>query len=91
MLSSLFEAALSGVKPLSQGPAPLNRLLRLVGGTALIILAYSGSFAGLYLALAALGGAVLFSAVYDRCPVYKAVSTRIRAMINKNPAPPALP
>ncbi len=51
----------------------MDRLLRLVGGTALIILAYAGSFAGFYLVLAALGGLILFSAVYDRCPIYKAI------------------
>jgi thioredoxin len=89
VLASLFDAALSGAKPVSRGPAPLDRLLRLLGGTALIIMAYTGSFAGLYLILAALGGLILFSAVYDRCPIYKALSTRIRNILNHNPAPPA--
>jgi thioredoxin 1 len=89
VLASLFEAALSGAKPLSRGLAPLDRLLRLLGGAALIILAYSGGFAGLYLVLAALGGLTLFSAVYDHCPIYKMIATRIRSMLNKSPAPPA--
>jgi thioredoxin 1 len=88
VLASLFEAALSGAKPVSQAPTSMDRLLRLVGGTALIILAYTGSFTGLYLVLAALGGLVLFSAVYDRCPIYKAISTRIHELLNKNPIPP---
>jgi thioredoxin 1 len=89
VLVSLFEAALSGAKPVSRGLAPLDRLLRLLGGTALIVLAYTGGFAGLYLVLAALGGLILFSAVYDRCPIYKMVSTRIRTMLNKTTVPPA--
>jgi thioredoxin len=90
VLASLFEAALSGAKPVSQGPASIDRLLRLVGGTALIILAYAGSFAGFYLVLAALGGLILFSAVYDRCPIYKALSARIKTMLNKKSAPPTV-
>jgi thioredoxin 1 len=89
VLASLFEAALSGAKPVSRGPAFLDRLLRLLGGSALIILAYTGGFSGLYLVLVVLGGLILFSAVYDRCPIYKAISTRIRSMLKKNQAPPA--
>jgi hypothetical protein len=61
-----------------------------VGGTALIMLAYAGSFAGIYLVLAALGGLILFSAVYDRCPIYKALSARIKTMLNKKSAPPTV-
>jgi thioredoxin 1 len=90
VLASLFEAALSGAKPVSQGPASKDRLLRLVAGTALIVLAYAGSFAGFYLVLAALGGLILFSAVYDRCPIYKALSARIKTMLNKKSAPPTV-
>jgi thioredoxin len=90
VLASLFEAALSGAKPVSQGPASIDRLLRLVAATALIVLAYTGSFAGFYLVLAALGGLILFSAVYDRCPIYKALSARIKTMLNKKSAPPTV-
>jgi thioredoxin len=87
VLATLFEAALSGTKPAKQGPAPMDRLLRLLGGFALIALAYTGNFAGLYMVLAALGGLAMFSAVYDRCPIYKAISTRIRTMLIKIDAP----
>jgi thioredoxin len=90
VLASLFEAAISGATPVSQGPASIDRLLRLVAGTALIVLAYTGSFAGFYLVLAALGGLILFSAVYDRCPIYKALSARIKTMLNKKSAPPTV-
>jgi thioredoxin len=91
VLASLFEAALSGTKPVSQGPTSLDRLLRLLGGAVLLILAYSASFTGFYLALAALGGLIMFSAVYDRCPIYRAISTRIRSLLNRDPAHPTLP
>jgi len=84
-LTPLFEAALSGVRPAKQAPTPVDRLARLIGGAALILLAYSGNFSGWYLALAAAGGLVLFSAIYDRCPIYNAVTTRIRTLLDKQP------
>jgi thioredoxin len=82
-LSTLFEAALSGNKPVNLGPTPLDRLIRLVAGTALFFLAYQGQFSGWYLILAGLGAAVAFSAVYDRCPIYRAVSARLKAWLRK--------
>jgi thioredoxin len=42
-------------------------------------------------ALSALGGLIMFSAVYDRCPIYRAISTRIRSLLNRDPAHPTLP
>ena len=86
MLSTLFEAALSGVKPVNFGPAPLDRLLRLVSGTAMLFLAFQGHFLGLYLFLAGLGGVIAFSAVYDRCPIYRAVSARLKDWLHKESA-----
>jgi thioredoxin len=83
VLSTLFEAALSGDKPVNFAPAPLDRLLRLVSGTAMLFLAFQGHFSGLYLFLAGLGVVIAFSAVYDRCPIYRAVSARIKAWLHK--------
>jgi thioredoxin len=65
VLSTLFEAALSGDKPVHFGPAPLDRLLRLVSGAAMLFLAFRAHFSGLYLFLAGLGVVIAFSAVYD--------------------------
>ena len=88
VLATLFEAAISGVKPASRGPAPLERLFRFLSGAILIALAYIGSLSGWYLILAGIGGLIMFSAVYDRCPIYRAISTRIQAILQKEPAPP---
>jgi thioredoxin 1 len=74
-LNSLFEAAISGEKPTNQGMGLIDRILRLATGGALLVLAYSGGFAGFYLVLAGLGGLVMFSAVHDRCPVWKAIKS----------------
>jgi len=79
----LFEAALSGERPASPGLSSLDRLVRLAAGTALVFLAYRGNFGGLYLALALLGGGIMFSAVYDRCPIWKALSTRIGELLQR--------
>jgi thioredoxin len=82
-LADLFEAALSGEKPAQGGPAPLDRFLRLLAGSAIFVLAIVNNFAGWYLLLAGVGGVVAFSAVYDRCPIYKAVSGRLKALLGK--------
>jgi len=86
VLSTLFEAALSGDKPVHFRPAPLDRLLRLAAGAALFVLALEGQFSGLYLFLAGLGVVIAFSAVYDRCPIYRAVSARLKDWLHKESA-----
>jgi len=80
-LGALFEAALSGVKPVRTGLAPMERLLRFTIGISMVGLAFTGGFSGLYLLLAGLGGAVMFSAVYDRCPIWQAVAPRLKALL----------
>ena len=82
-LAALFESALSGEKPIQVGPAPKDRFLRLLAGSALFVLAFVNNFAGWYLILAGIGAAIAFSAIYDRCPIYKAVSGRLKAMLGK--------
>ena len=76
MLTRFFDSALTGevTKPVS---APHDRVLRLLAGTAVALLGWS---AGPYLLLVLLGGLIAFSAVYDRCPIYQAVSQRIKGL-----------
>lgn len=82
-LAALFEAALSGEKPARLGPTLMERVLRLVSGSVVLYLAYQGNFAGGYLLLGLLGGVIAFTAVYDRCPIYKAVSEKMAAWFRK--------
>jgi len=84
-LAALFEAALSGVKPQRVGPSPLERGLRLAGGAALVWIAAQAGLTGLDWLLAGLGAALAFSAVYDRCPIYRAVTDRIKALRARTP------
>jgi thioredoxin len=84
ILSALFKSALSGAKPERIEPAPLDRLLRLGAGLALIGLAIIGRLIGWNLLLAGLGGIIMFSAVYDRCPIYRTVSSRLKELFQQD-------
>ncbi len=81
-IEGLFERALTGKPstPEISSPGKLDRILRLAAGMALVAM---GWFAGREWILFAAGGIVLFSAVYDRCPVYRAIMPRSREMIHK--------
>ena len=83
-LSDLFEAALSGEKPPSPGLTIVDRILRVAIGLALFLLAYTGDFRGIFILIALLGGAAIFSAVYDRCPVWQAIVPRVKALLGRS-------
>lgn len=76
-LQALFEAALSGNKPGRISPSPSQRTSRLVVGLVLIILAIVIGLSGITWLLAGLGALIMFSGVYDRCPIYRMLSTRL--------------
>ncbi len=78
VLAALFESALTGRRPERNVPSSVDRLLRLGSGLALIGLTCLGGATGMRLFLAGTGALVMFMAVYDRCPVYRMVSARIR-------------
>jgi thioredoxin len=73
----LFDSTLHERKPAAIPLAPIDRMIRSLVGLALIIL---GWFTGHSIFLMAIGGAVLFSAFYDRCPIYKAIVPRLAAL-----------
>jgi thioredoxin len=75
----LFEAALSGQKPGRSGLSRVDRLARIGAGLALITIASLSHFVGVYVLLALLGGALMFGGVYDRCPIWRALSARFSA------------
>lgn len=76
-LRKLFEALAQGT-PIERGLTLQTRLLRLISGLALIILGWWGASS---LLLVALGGIIMFSAVYDRCPVYNAIAPRLKKLL----------
>jgi thioredoxin len=83
-LSTLFDAALSGDKPVLTGLPWMSRLFRLVIGALFIIIAIQGRFSGWYLLAAVIGAAVAFSAVYDRCPIYRVITSRLSSWLRKD-------
>ncbi|MCC7130604.1 MAG: DUF2892 domain-containing protein [Anaerolineae bacterium] len=83
-LAEVFDSALSGA-PVERAAVPLtliDRIIRIAIGGALIFLAYNGGFRGIFLLLAGLGAVALFSAVYDRCPIWQAIAPRLKALFS---------
>ena len=84
-MGALFEAAITGERPANPGLTFIDRILRVAIGLALIFLAYTGQFSGIFLFLAILGGVAIFSAVHDRCPIWQAISPRLKTLFRGNP------
>ena len=81
-IDNFFEATLNQKKPAIMPIAPVDRLLRVLIGIALLL---TGWFTGKTIWLMVLGGLVIFSAFYDRCPIIKAITEKFRSH-KKEPA-----
>jgi len=79
-LDILFDATLHQRSAVILPPAPADRWIRSIAGLAFIILGWS---LGQSLIIIALGALLLFSAFYDRCPIFRAVAPRIMALLKK--------
>jgi thioredoxin len=91
-LKDLFEAALSGEKPDRSELALQERLLRIAAGLLLIGLGYFGSLSGfIQVIIFTLGGILLFSAVYDRCPIWQAIAPHIGSLLHRSTDKPNKP
>lgn len=78
-LTAFFEGALGGgPAPAATGMSDSARGLRLVAGLAMVVL---GWFYGPNWLLMAMGAVVAFLGVYNRCPVWKAVTGRVRSLL----------
>jgi len=73
----LFESLSTGQVPTPAGLSSWDRLLRLVAGTFVLILVWTNQ---LHWSILVAGGILLFSAVYDRCPIWKAITTQIKKL-----------
>jgi len=83
VLSFLFESALNGEKPELKGLELNDRFLRLGAGLALVGLAILGGLSGARLLMAGLGAVIMFTAVYDRCPIYQMASMRLKELFQR--------
>jgi len=61
-------------------PTLVDRMLWILSGLALVLLAYSRDFTGGYWMMALIGGVIVFAAVRDRCPVWQALAPKIEAL-----------
>ncbi len=82
-LQTLFESAKSGQKMIKKGVSSFDRLLRIAAAIVLLYLAYTRGFTGANLWLAVVAGLVFFSAVYDRCPIWKAITSKVNDLLNR--------
>ena len=80
-LDLIFDAALHQRKPVIMPPSPINRFLRTI---IAIVVASAGWFIGHSLWFVAVGAIILFSAFYDRCPIFTAVYPRIISFFRKS-------
>jgi thioredoxin 1 len=72
---SLFESLASGHVPSRAAMSNSQRSLRLAAGLAIIAYAFSASSNWFVFVL---GGLVLFTAVYDRCPIWRVVVAQVK-------------
>ena len=79
-LRVLFDSAVNQRKPDVMPLAVRDRILRVLIAAALFVAAW---IAGKSIPLFVLAGIVLFTAFYDRCPIYKAVVTKFRTIFKK--------
>lgn len=74
-MQHLFDALSTGQVPTPAGLSNWDRLLRLAVGTFMLILAWTNH---LHWSVLGMGGILLFSAIYDRCPIWKAIATQMK-------------
>jgi thioredoxin 1 len=81
-LEEVFRAAAQARKPEFKLRA-LDRVLRSVLG---LVVAAVGAASGPNYLVLAIGGILLFSAVYDRCPIYRAITSKLGAIFGPKKA-----
>ena len=78
-IRAFFEAVEKGEAPQTK-LSSFDRLIRLVIALAFFVL---GTVNGITYWQLAVGAIVLFSAVYDRCPIYKAIAPKIKSLFKR--------
>jgi thioredoxin 1 len=88
MLNAVFEAAENGKKPVVMPPTPIGRIFRTLLGVGAAVAAWNLNKS---IPLFILAAVLIFSAFYDRCPVYKALAPKIKDLFQgkKKVEPPA--
>jgi thioredoxin len=86
-LRVVFEAAASGEKPAVIPPTPIGRIVRTITGIGAIV---GGWYLDRSIILFVVGGILVFSAFYDRCPIYRAVAERVKTHLRTTKKKPTV-
>ncbi len=76
-LKSLFESLARGEVPKAAGLSSVERYIRFGSGLALAVIGWVTQGSWLFLII---GGILIFSAIYDRCPIWKALTGQFKKM-----------
>jgi thioredoxin len=79
-LQKLFESLATGTEPAPAGLSGLTRFIRMGLGLAVAVFGWTTQMNWVLLVL---GGALMFSAVYDRCPIWRALTGQFKKMTGK--------
>lgn len=82
-IDKIFNDLAEGKVEQKAGVPIFSRIIRLIAGTAIVLI---GAYYDWSILLLIAGGLVAFSAVYDRCPVYRAVSSWFKSTFLKKTA-----
>jgi thioredoxin len=74
-LKSLFDSLATGSVPNPNGLSSWDRFIRFAVGSTVVGMGWVNHYSWFLLAL---GGLLMFSAVYDRCPIWKAITTQFK-------------
>ncbi len=74
-LKSLFEALSTNSIPESNSLSSWDRLIRILVGSIVVGIGY-----GSHWLLLVIGGIMMFSAIYDRCPIWKAITAQFKKL-----------
>lgn len=76
-LQAMFESLASGVEPKPASLSTSERTIRFGSGLALLAIGLVTQGSWLFYLI---GGVLLFSAIYDRCPIWKAITGQFKKM-----------
>ena len=69
--------------PVQSGPDLHDRFLRLGTGIALVGVAILSRLSEVGLLVGGLGCVIMFTAIYDRCPIYRMVSLHLKGLFQR--------
>lgn len=85
-LKAMFEALATGAEVQAVGLPAQERILRMGIGLGVMAIAWLNQAHWLFIVL---GGLIMFSAVYDRCPIWRAVSGQVKKIFRQGSEPAA--